>query len=708
MSLSNPFDSLERTPTHHFKLYFFSTAMHVIDQAAQTAGSFDALFEQFPFLAGYYDELSALGVREDDLSGSAFGQWLDEWEKTASCHLPIAALRASSHLPHEALLLLFCVGLIEEDGRFGLLFEAMQTASGVQRPTLGLLNAWWREHDDWTETRMTVRRFLAMGLVQVVNPDAPRMNWALQCPSLLWDALRGETPTHLAGWAHFRPSAQLLGIDELILDEETRQQLETIPALLAQGEISSVVVRGLQQNGRRTLLGAVARSLGRNVLEIVGVNGAGSGANNDERWQLAGVLATLLHALPVVTLDLAPGETADLPLFEGGNGALGVVMGKQGGLRGAAVERAVTIALEMPSVTARQRFWERALRAAGSSRAGKAEVDGNGLLVELAQRFRMTGGNIWRVARLAHSYAALAGRTSLALADVQQASRALNRQALETLTTRVAPLAETHTGDSHRDAWRHLAVDAQILGELHDLEARCRHRERLYSAAGATLSAQLNVGVRALFAGPSGAGKTLAARVLANALNKDLYRIDLASVVNKYIGETEKNLAQIFARAEELDVVLLLDEGDALLTQRTSVSNANDRYANLETNYLLQRLESFEGILIVTTNAAERIDGAFARRMDVLVEFHTPDVAERLSIWQLHLPEKSAVERRLLDEVAGRCVMSGGQIRNAALHATLLAMNNGGVVTSDYLEAAVQREYRKIGAVCPLRRLRHE
>src|SRR5205085_9337809 len=130
----------------------------------------------------------------------------------------------------------------------------------------------------------------------------------------------------------------------------------------------------------------------------------------------------------------------------------------------------------------------------------------------------------------------------------------------------------------------------------------------------------------------SGTGKTLAARLLAAALRMDLYRLDLSAVVNKYIGETEKNLNQVFARAEELDVLLLLDEGDALLTRRTDVQTSTDRYANLETNYLLQRLESFEGILIVTTNAINRIDDAFKRRMDVVVDFRPPDVAERWTI----------------------------------------------------------------------------
>jgi SpoVK/Ycf46/Vps4 family AAA+-type ATPase len=184
----------------------------------------------------------------------------------------------------------------------------------------------------------------------------------------------------------------------------------------------------------------------------------------------------------------------------------------------------------------------------------------------------------------------------------------------------------------------------------------------------------------------------------------DLYRLDLASVVNKYIGETEKTLDQLFSRAEELDVVLLIDEGDALLTSRTAVQSSNDRYANLETNFLLQRLESYEGILVVTTNAANRIDSAFQRRMDVVVEFRMPEPHERWAIWQLHLPAAHAIEHAWLQDVALRCEISGGQIRNAVLHASLLALDDRRPLGGVHLERALHREYRKSGAVCPLPR----
>ena len=174
------------------------------------------------------------------------------------------------------------------------------------------------------------------------------------------------------------------------------------------------------------------------------------------------------------------------------------------------------------------------------------------------------------------------------------------------------------------------------MRELELLVARCRKRDELVRRSSAPVPG--SAGVRALFCGPSGTGKTLAARAVAGELGTDLYRVDLSRVVDKYIGETEKNLARVFDRAEQADVVLLLDEGDALLTQRTAVTTSTDRYANLETNYLLARLETFRGVLIVTTNAADRIDGAFRRRMDLVVDFPAPAAPARMRIWRRTCP----------------------------------------------------------------------
>ena len=677
---SHPFAALPPTPAVHFKLYFYAAVLRLIAHVTRALGTFAAAVEQFPFLTGYSDELAAHSVHGLTLDEAS--RWwrdaLSAWEKTVPGHLPLRALRAATALDHAALTMCVSIGLSEEDARFGVVFATTQGTPGQHRPTVGLLNALWSDVTEPIEVRTTLRRLQECGVLHVINPEAPRAEWLLQLPNLLWDALRGDAVDRVAPWAHYHQPAHLTALDELVLPEALYHQLAQVPALLTSGDVHALIVRGPQHNGRHTVLGAVARLLGRGMLALDGLSKA-----NDERWQLVGPLATLLHALPVVAFDLAPEETAMLPGLAGYDGPLGVVLGKQGGVQGAGGARALTVVLDMPAVQARYRHWQ-----AGFEAHPVSEV------TAMSERFRMSSGHIRRAARLAASYAALDGRTTVTLADVQQASRAANRQTLDTL----AACVPTSGG------WDHLAVNDQTLAELANLERRCRHRERLPVAVGAALGAQLNAGVRALFSGPSGTGKSLAARLLAAELQMDLYRVDLSTIVNKYIGETEKNLSQIFARAEELGIILLFDEGDALLTQRTDVQTANDRYANLETNYLLQRLEAFEGIIIVTTNAGERIDSAFERRIDVVVNFRPPEAAERWSIWQLHLPATHAIDDTLLREVAGRCTLTGGQIRNAVLQASLLALDDGQVITSTHLEAAVQREYRKSGAVCPLRR----
>ncbi len=575
------------------------------------------------------------------------------------------------------MLWLITIGLAEEDPRFGTVFESLQATPRQRRPTMGLLSHCWRNEAGDQAALDLLRQLQALGLVDVLNSDELRHEWALRVPGLLWDALRGSGQGVALEWARYRGTVELLSLDELISTMPVSRAVAAFPRLLQSGEVRTVVVRGPKHNGRHTILGAVARAMGRGVVQVSGLE-----KTDDPRWRQVGTLALLLHALPVAEFELGPGETGRLPDLRPGSVPFGVVLGNQGGLSGQLASRAVTITIDMPDLEARQRHWKRCF-------VSEAEAT----VQAISSGFRLTAGYIHRAAGLARSHARLAGRTLVEPEDVLEATRVLNRQALDTLARRV-PTA----GD-----WTHLCVGERTLSELQHLERRCRHRERLPAALGGPHSASMNYGVRALFSGPSGTGKTLAARLLAASLRKDLYQLDLSAVVNKYIGETEKNLNRVFELAEELDVVLLLDEGDALLTRRTDVQNANDRYANLETNFLLQRLESFQGILIVTTNTRNRIDVAFERRMDVTVEFFPPDAEERWHMWQIHLSSPHAVEEPFLAEVASRCDLTGGQIRNAALHASLLSLDNGGVITTAYLEAAVRREYRKQGGTCPLR-----
>ena len=673
------FADLAGTPANHFALYFYAAVSRILAVAVSRLTS-DQTLRGFPFLDGYAQEL--LHCEPGGLPPHAVSTWwrqtIEAWERRVPDFLPVRALREAIGLDHAGLTIVFGVGLLEEDARFGALFEALHDCAGQQRPTPKLLAECWDEVAGRNEVRNALRHLHDTGLVRVINPDAPRSQWMLEVPHPVWDAIRGDRTENPAPWARYRAPSDLVDDGELIVPGDVRQALERVSALIGVDDVRTIIVRGPRHNGRRTLLGALARLLGRGTLEIHGAI-----QPDDERCRQMGLLATALHAMPAIVLDLAPGESIELPRPRGYDGPLGVVVGRHGGVTGPCRDGSLTITLDTPDVDLRREHWRRAL--------GAQAIDG---VDAISERFRLTGGSIRRAATLARPHAVLAGRNVVTAADVQQASSELNRQALETLAVRV-PVC----GD-----WRDLGARDDTVRELIGLELRCRHRDRLARSIRGMPGLHSNGGVRALFRGPSGTGKTLAARLLAAALQMDLYRLDLSSVVNKYIGETEKNLERVLSRAEELNVILLLDEGDALLTQRTSVQSSTDRYANLETNYLLQRLESFDGILVVTTNAGERIDAAFERRMDVVVEFHLPEASERWEIWQMHLPPSHAVAADLLNDLATRCAMSGGQIRNAVLHASLLAIDGGGIVTSALIDAAVQREYRKAGAVCPLRR----
>ncbi|HVE58873.1 MAG TPA: ATP-binding protein [Pyrinomonadaceae bacterium] len=679
-SKNEPFEDVPPTSSGHFDLYFLAAAAQIARRLMPIFGTRDAVFAEFPFLQIYDERLA--GREPDDLADEKAFEWWKKyllgWEKKCETPLPLRDLRENLGLDFSDIILLFTIGLIEEDARFGAVFESLNEFSTEKRLTFGTLNFWQREENAETSAQESVFELQNLGLIQFGNTENPRSEWTLAVSSVLWDVLRGESKLLQADWLKFTAPEDLPAAESLILSENLKQEIAVLPKLFERGTVQTVIVRGAHRNSRKTILGALAKSLGLGLLEIKNTE-----IKPDERWKTINTLAVLFRAMPVFCPEVAPSEMVEFPPLSEAVKAFGITLGKQGGASGAAVERSVTLTVNLPEENKRREHWRDCFAEAESD-----EIE------EISKHFRLSSGNLRRAAKLAKSYAGLAKRQKISVADVRLAARALNRQALDTLAIYLEPL----------DAdWSFLAVRDETLNDLRQLEGRCRIRENLQMHVGRGLCGQLQAGVRALFNGGSGTGKTYAARLLAAALQKDIYRLDLSTIVNKYIGETEKNLARVFAFVEELDVILLLDEGDALLTQRTSVSSANDRYANLETNYLLQRLESFEGILIVTTNASDRIDSAFQRRMDTVVEFAAPEAAERRQIWRLHLPENHEISERFLEEIIQRCRLTGGQIRNIALHAASLALGEKKSLNAGYIESAVRREYRKIGAICPLR-----
>ena len=207
--------------------------------------------------------------------------------------------------------------------------------------------------------------------------------------------------------------------------------------------------------------------------------------------------------------------------------------------------------------------------------------------------------------------------------------------------------------------------------------------------------------MRALFTGPSGTGKTLAAGWLATRLGLPLYRIDLASVTSKYIGETEKNLAELLNRAERAGVILLFDEADSMFGKRTDIKDSHDRYANAQTNYLLQRIETFDGIALLTSNSRQRFDSAFARRLDVIVDFPLPGTDERRALWLAHLGDRHSLSAQAITRLAVSVDFAGGHIRNAVLTASVLAQSENRPITMQDLKRGIAVEFAKVGRQMP-------
>jgi ATPase family associated with various cellular activities (AAA) len=301
--------------------------------------------------------------------------------------------------------------------------------------------------------------------------------------------------------------------------------------------------------------------------------------------------------------------------------------------------------------------------------------------------FRLTPDQVRRAAEAARLRALAAGRP-IEAADLEAGARAQNAAGLDRLATRIEPGV----------AFDDLVLPADVMRQIHEIEIRARHRELVLGRWAMAGPAARRRGLTALFAGPSGTGKTMAAEALAGTMGLDLYVVDLASVVDKYVGETEKNLDRIFAEAETVNGVLLFDEADALFGKRSEVSDAHDRYANVEVAYLLQRMEMFEGIALLATNLRSNLDEAFARRLDLLVDFPEPEEDDRLRLWERCLGEAAPREPGLdLEFLAGAFKLSGGNIRNVAMAAAYAAAEAGRPISMADLVRATQREYRKLG-----------
>jgi ATPase family associated with various cellular activities (AAA) len=330
-------------------------------------------------------------------------------------------------------------------------------------------------------------------------------------------------------------------------------------------------------------------------------------------------------------------------------------------------------AIDKPGAAEQKRLWARAL--------GPVAARLNGALDGVATQFRLSAETILQTGEALRPTLASTPTPDAAL---WQACRASMRNRLDDLAQRIEPAAH----------WDDLVLPEPQKATLRQIAVHVKHRLAVYDAWGFAAKGARGLGISALFAGESGTGKTMAAEVLANELHLDLYRIDLAATVSKYIGETEKNLKRIFDAAEDSGAILLFDEADALFGKRSEVKQSHDRYANIEVSYLLQRMEAYRGLAILTSNLKNALDTAFLRRLRFVVQFPFPDAPQRELIWRGIFPAATPLEGIDCAKLA-RLNVAGGGIRNIALNAAFLAAEAGGPVAMAHLLQAARSEAAK-------------
>jgi len=343
-----------------------------------------------------------------------------------------------------------------------------------------------------------------------------------------------------------------------------------------------------------------------------------------------------------------------------------------------------SVQIKLPELGASPGVWQSLSRASGAAVAD--DVDWG----SLASRFRLGPTQIRDVIVVAGDLARwrTPADPRITMADLSAACRTIGAARLTTLSRKVEGLIR----------WDELILPSNAVAQLKELCDHATYRHVVLGQWGFDTKLPLGRGLSALFCGPPGTGKTMAAQVIAGELGLDLYRIDLSQVVSKYIGETEKNLRHVFDEAEATHAILFFDEADALFGKRSEVKDAHDRYANIEVGYLLQKMEEFEGIAILATNVRQNLDEAFVRRLRFIVEFPFPDEEDRRRIWEVtfprHAPLAADVDFRAL---AREVRLAGAHIRNIGLAAAFYAASRDGVIHMGHLAQAARREFEKLG-----------
>ncbi len=459
-----------------------------------------------------------------------------------------------------------------------------------------------------------------------------------------------------------------------------------------------VYLHGPRGNNKRSIARAVAAATRLPLLEVNLAQGVE--ADTQVEWlprlvlRAARLRGALIYLDNLDALLSGPQQTGWQRLMAAMSDHAGVIL-MTGTLPWPGSERTptgvMTVACDLPTYADRRAYWQAQLAAAG------VVLPPDDLDI-LADRFRLTFTQItetltlgiqfaqWRAATTAPGAPPLHAAPSLD--DLFAAARTQTGHDLAALVQKLDPVY----------TWEDIVLPPDSMAQLREICRRVAQQQRVLAEWGFGQKLSRGKGIHALFTGASGTGKTMAAEIIAKDLGLDLYRIDLSSVVSKYIGETEKNLDRIFTAAAAANAILFFDEADALFGKRSEVKDAHDRYANIEISYLLQKMEEYEGVVILATNLRNNLDSAFVRRMAFIVQFPQPDETDRLRIWQTVWPQAMPLAPDLdLAFMARQFKLSGGNIKNIALAAAFFAADDGQRVTNHHLMLATRRELQKMG-----------
>jgi SpoVK/Ycf46/Vps4 family AAA+-type ATPase len=508
------------------------------------------------------------------------------------------------------------------------------------------------------------------------------------------DFLRGDdrVDDELSGVAVLEENA--LPLDQVVADPNLKAQLlRAVSSTEGHGRPPRILVFGPPGSGKKTLIAAAAKAAGLDVL-TVDLAGLLTADAEHIAQRLAPVVREGVLRRAVLLFEMAGVEGA-LPA-RAGNALSSVIHDTPSPVVFVALDRPawlaagipslVELAVPVPTRAERIELWRRALASQKLTEPQAVEI--------VATRYSFGGGSISRAAARAISRSWLRAKPGeppqVKLEDLAEASRVQFSHRLGTLAQRIPP------GFS----WDDLVVPEDTAERIQEIIRFAVHREYLLGEWGFQKKLPYGRGVSALFVGPPGTGKTMVAGLIGQEIGYELYRIDLAQVVNKYIGETEKNLARVFDEAEQSHAILFFDEADSLFAKRTDVKSSVDRYANLEVNYLLQRMEMYDGVTILASNLQQAMDEAFKRRVRFTVEFEMPDVDTRKRLWRSMFPPEAPLARDIdWDKLARTFEMAGGHIKKVAIRAALMAVARGtgtSINNGDLMEAG-RLEYREMG-----------